>query len=248
MACAHTHTGAHTRRYAFLTQLTHTALTGYFTFLVVYDLYHLIATTAPSPSPSSSAKALAKKKAPEPTSSSTAERLNALNDYLFVLHFVFTSLVGLMFWGLFVYDQELILPRSVQHYYPQDLNYFQHGAVMLLMWLEAVVCRRAHRNRSAAAELALVLAFGLLYLVWTFALVQLNGGQWPYAFQRDMDLRGHAAFNLVGAGVIVVAFALARGVRALLNPNPRATGGGTIGAAPRVGKKRAPNPKKKHQT
>jgi hypothetical protein len=226
----------HTHRYAFLTQLTHTALAGYFTFLVVYDLYHLIATT-PTPPPSSSAKA--RKKKPEPTSSSTAKRLNALNDYLFVLLFVFTSLVGLMFWGLFFYDQELILPRSVQHYYPQDLNYFQHGAVMLLMWLEAVVCRRAHRNRSAAAELALVLAFGLLYLVWTFALVRLNGGQWPYAFQRDMDLRGHAAFNLVGAGVIVVAFALARGVRALLNPNPRATG-----AAPHAGKKRA-NPKKK---
>ena len=83
-------------------------------------------------------------------------------------------------------------------------------------------------RRLITADICVRLSF-FLWLHQTFPgitpeqalLVQLNGGQWPYAFQRGMDLRGHAAFNLVGAGVIVVAFALARGVRALLNPNPQ---------------------------
>jgi hypothetical protein len=133
-----------------------------------------------------------------------------LNDYLFVLLFVFTSLVGFMFWGLFLYDQELILPKSVQAFYPQDLNLFQHGAVMLFMWLQALLC--AHKNRNAYAELLVVLFFGLLYLLWTFLLVHLNG-RWPYAFQKDMDIGGHATFNLIGAVLIAVAFLMARGLR-----------------------------------
>jgi hypothetical protein len=182
---------------------------------VGYDLFHLTnastPTRAPSPSIAPSPKTRRSLEKAHTSVRTIRRRLNAINDYAFVLLFVFTSLVGLMFWGLFLTDPELILPRSVQHFYPQDLNYFQHGAVMLLMWLEAAVCR-THKNRDVIGELALVLAAGLLYLAWTFALVHLNG-QWPYAFQKDMDLRGHAGFNLIGAGVIMLAFFLARAVR-----------------------------------
>jgi hypothetical protein len=193
---------------------------------VGYDLFHLTnastPTRAPSPSIAPSPKTRRSLEKAHTSVRTIRRRLNAINDYAFVLLFVFTSLVGLMFWGLFLTDPELILPRSVQHFYPQDLNYFQHGAVMLLMWLEAVVCR-THKNRSVVGELALVLAAGLLYLAWTFALVHLNG-QWPYAFQKDMDLRGHTGFNLIGTGVIMLAFFLARAVRAALGqPNTKAT-------------------------
>lgn len=168
--------------------------------MVLYDLCHFM----DSPKIRQKAKGSAGKK-----------RLNRLNDYLTVLLFVFTSLVGIMFWAIFFYDQELILPKNVEKYYPYDLNLFQHGIVMLLMWLEVVVC--AHKNRSLLGEAALILAFGLGYLLWTALVVQLNGGVWPYAFQKDMDVQAHVIFNFVGALMMIVALLLSRAARAVFH-------------------------------
>jgi len=190
---------APTTRYAFLTQLSHTALVAYFAFSLLCDLRVL----------------LAKRGNDAAAAAAATQTLDTVGDYAFAVMFVFTSLVGLVFWSLFLYDQELILPRSYQAYYPLDINLFQHGAVVLLMCLEVILC--PHSNRSLMGELVAVLFFGLAYLVWTLLGVSYNGG-WPYAFLRKLDLLGHAIFNLVGVAIMVVALFVSRVARGIFNP------------------------------
>lgn len=184
-------------RYAFLTQLTHTLIMAYFGFMLVCDASTLFGSSASR------------------SSSNTA--LRVIGDYLFTVSFVFAWLVGVIFWALFLYDQELILPRSYQAHYPLELNLFQHGGVVLLMCLEAVIC--PHSNQSLVSEFLMVLLLGLSYLGWTLLGVHLNGGRWPYAFQSKMDLSGHALFNLVGAAIMLATFVLSRLARWLFNPS-----------------------------
>jgi len=58
-----------------------------------------------------------------------------IND-LFALVWTVASMVGILFWSIYFYDRELILPKVHDSVYPCELNMYQHGIIAVIMWFE----------------------------------------------------------------------------------------------------------------
>jgi len=112
------------------------------------------------------------------------------------------------FWGLYFINQELILPRSMEHLYPRDVNMFQHGVVALLMLAELLTTQ--HSNLSSILyELLFILSGGTVYLLWTLFIVQMDS-KWPYPFQNRMGMVDHIQFYGVSLLCMVIVIIVKR--------------------------------------
>ncbi|KAJ3263700.1 hypothetical protein HK104_006601, partial [Borealophlyctis nickersoniae] len=118
-------------QYQFLTQLNHIFQTGFFFLAILGDIF----PPSPSPSPSSS--------------SSFRRTLRTILNHIFPITFTVATMVGILFWSVYAYDRELIMPKEYDGVYPRELNRFQHGWVAVLAWVEVVV-----RSVEQGVELA----------------------------------------------------------------------------------------------
>jgi len=208
--------------YAFLTQITHTLQTLLFALLLVFDLFHLFIGG------DRQRKKQQRSGASQPREPKSLYYINLLGDHGFSVLTVFTSVVGnysirlvcklvvhlafihsgVFFWGIYFYDRDLIFPKSAEHFYPRDVNLFQHGIVMFIMLAELLTTH--HRNLfSPLYEILVVLGAGSVYLVWTLFLVQVNG-VWPYPFQNGMSMADHAIFYAVSMVFMIAMVMLKR--------------------------------------
>jgi len=123
-----------------------------------------------------------------------------LND-LFVLVWIMTSMVGILFWSIYFYDREMIFPKSFDNVYPQELNMFQHGYLAVLMWLEWLMLYHAIEPTK---HIKIILVFGIGYLVWVYIQKIFIG--FPYPLFEAMDIRGHVIFDVCAIVATVTVF------------------------------------------
>ncbi|KAL6060119.1 hypothetical protein QOT17_012817 [Balamuthia mandrillaris] len=187
-------TQVHAGEFAFLTTLTHLFQTVFFALSILSDLHSWLSPHPPPP--------------PQ----QRATLLSSVVDALFGVVFTYACIVGLFFWGIFLYDRELIFGAHLDGIYPPDLNLFQHGVTSLLMIAEALLVM--HPNFVQKAELGrdllLVTLAGFAYVFWTLFWVLVRGSSWPYPFQADMDVAGHVVFNAVAYGFVLCKFFFGR--------------------------------------
>eukprot|EP01098_Paradermamoeba_levis_P001549 TRINITY_DN11825_c0_g1_i1.p2 TRINITY_DN11825_c0_g1~~TRINITY_DN11825_c0_g1_i1.p2 ORF type:complete len:159 (-),score=39.77 TRINITY_DN11825_c0_g1_i1:150-626(-) len=129
----------------------------------------------------------------------------AFFDYFFFLLFNLSVMVGFLFWSLFFYDRELVLPAHMDAIYPWPLNLYQHGVVALIVWADLSFFYHPHRTISK--NLMIVIAFSLFYIAWLHICFQFNR-EFPYPIlNKIQDFNGHLIFYLVTISIeLVVAF------------------------------------------
>lgn len=127
-------------------------------------------------------------------------RKPAVLEYLFMLGFTLSSMVGILFWALYFYDRELILPAHMEKIYPKELNIFQHGYIAVLMWLELLFSEHHVRERWLTSILVVVTA--IAYAGWTYVCFSING-VWPYPFQNQWSYGLHALFYFIAIPISV---------------------------------------------
>jgi len=164
--------------WAFLTQINHVFETLFFAFVLALDIKLLVR----HPKSNARGKPILQ-----------LGFLDTTANSFFTVLFVFSSLVGICFWGLYFLDRDLILPASLGNVYPLDLNLFQHGFTMLLIWVELFLVEKSNSG-SVLQDIVRITVVGIAYLGWTAIIVFKNKGLWPYPFQTDLPLIGHVLF------------------------------------------------------
>eukprot|EP01102_Stenamoeba_stenopodia_P011864 TRINITY_DN3673_c0_g1_i8.p1 TRINITY_DN3673_c0_g1~~TRINITY_DN3673_c0_g1_i8.p1 ORF type:complete len:226 (-),score=38.06 TRINITY_DN3673_c0_g1_i8:240-917(-) len=172
-------------QFKFLTQLNHISQGLFFLFSIFNDLRLLVGgKNAPKPSP-----------------------VQKFIDSMFVLLFCVASMVGILFWSIFFYDRELILPAAVEQFYPRELNLFQHGWTAVLMWIEGLLVN--HHYYELLPHVINLLFVTVSYGLWTIYLKSQNGA-WPYPFQDQLTPAAHALFYLCAVPIAIIVMFLGK--------------------------------------
>eukprot|EP01116_Phalansterium_solitarium_P000053 TRINITY_DN10040_c0_g1_i3.p1 TRINITY_DN10040_c0_g1~~TRINITY_DN10040_c0_g1_i3.p1 ORF type:complete len:248 (-),score=43.33 TRINITY_DN10040_c0_g1_i3:115-858(-) len=119
-------------------------------------------------------------------------------EKLFTMTFVLATIVGILFWGIYAVDRDLVLPPDVEKYYPGYINMYQHGYVAVLIWIELYV--RRVENLSLHSDITTSFGLAGLYVVWNAYLGYT--GNFPYPFQKILPLWGHVIFDAGAFGVL----------------------------------------------
>jgi len=107
--------------------------------------------------------------------------LTALTDQLYhALVFPMGINVFASFWGIFLVDRELIVPKRMEGHFPDWLNHTLHSVILLTLLLEGMLVY--HRLPPRRKSISLLYTVYFTYVAWTLyiALVQ---GFWVYPFQ-----------------------------------------------------------------
>eukprot|EP00179_Madagascaria_erythrocladioides_P008110 CAMPEP_0198323998 /NCGR_PEP_ID=MMETSP1450-20131203/12094_1 /TAXON_ID=753684 ORGANISM="Madagascaria erythrocladiodes, Strain CCMP3234" /NCGR_SAMPLE_ID=MMETSP1450 /ASSEMBLY_ACC=CAM_ASM_001115 /LENGTH=223 /DNA_ID=CAMNT_0044027753 /DNA_START=13 /DNA_END=681 /DNA_ORIENTATION=+ len=129
-------------------------------------------------------------------------------DTMFVLSSTFSVTIGILFWSIFAYDRELILPAAADKVYPAALNVYQHGAIAIVALVEALVVEH-HPSRPAYVDVTVVLGSAVAYSIWAYLLAcpVLGSGVYPYGIQREMTLLYAAVFYVVSFSLLYGVYA-----------------------------------------
>lgn len=129
--------------------------TAYFTLALLNDI---IGNNEPSPSE----KPLIRK----------------VKDTVFsALAFPLAIFVGVSFWGIYAVDRELILPRSMDAYFPLWLNHVMHTNIVVFILIELLTSFRMYPKRKFG--LSILSSFMVCYLVWVH-VIYFSTGVWVY--------------------------------------------------------------------
>ncbi|KOB72587.1 Uncharacterized protein OBRU01_12018, partial [Operophtera brumata] len=93
------------------------------------------------------------------------------------LAFPVSIFVGVTFWALYAVDRELILPRSLDDYFPTWLNHVMHTNIVLFILIELATSFRMYPLRKFG--LSILCTFMLCYVVWVH-VIWFRTGMWVY--------------------------------------------------------------------
>ncbi|KAJ8712341.1 hypothetical protein PYW07_005183 [Mythimna separata] len=142
-------------KFKYLTYLDAMIQTAYFTLALLNDL---IGNNEPSPS--------------------EKPLIRRVKDTVFsALAFPLAIFVGVSFWGIYAVDRELILPRSMDAYFPLWLNHVMHTNIVVFILIELLTSFRMYPKRKVG--LSILSAFMVCYLVWVHVIFY-NSGIWVY--------------------------------------------------------------------
>lgn len=118
--------------------------------------------------------------------------VTAFRDLLFTtLAFPISTFIFLSFWTIFLYNRELVYPRSADAIFPVWLNHAMHTSIVPLSLLEIVL--RPHHYPSRKAGLTLLAAGSLAYIsrvLWIYS----ETGKWVYPVFAKLSPVGLAVF------------------------------------------------------
>uniref|UniRef100_A0A6B2LM28 FAR-17a/AIG1-like protein n=1 Tax=Arcella intermedia TaxID=1963864 RepID=A0A6B2LM28_9EUKA len=128
-------------------------------------------------------------------------------ERFFVVVFAMSTAIGILFWAIFFYDRELILPKSLDAIYPMSLNVFQHGFIAILMWVEYYLGKYPFTSTHFRS----FINFSIGYTIWTHVQKALFG-IYPYPFMEFLDPVGHIVFITPIFSVLGVIYFILLGV------------------------------------
>eukprot|EP00743_Colponemidia_sp_Colp-15_P002326 GILK01002521.1.p1 GENE.GILK01002521.1~~GILK01002521.1.p1 ORF type:complete len:260 (-),score=40.67 GILK01002521.1:167-889(-) len=129
-----------------------------------------------------------------------------LIDTLFGVSFVLSTIIGILFWALFFYNRELILPVAFESVYPASLNLYQHGVVAVLVWIKMILWRHEYDTQRQHEVRRMGIICGG-YVAMT-VVVFFASGSHIYPFMKEFSTSFLALFYFV-------AFLVALGVNEL---------------------------------
>lgn len=104
--------------------------------------------------------------------------IRRIKDVVFSsLAFPLATFVGVFFWAIYAVDRELILPRSLDPYFPLWLNHVMHTNIMLFTVAELVTSFRMYPRRKIG--LSILFSFMGCYVIWIH-VIYFRTGSWVY--------------------------------------------------------------------
>ena len=110
--------------------------------------------------------------------------------------------VSIMFWGLYLYDRDLVFPAHLDKVVTPFFNHQKHSAVVLWTFLEAAV---VHHNKPGHFEGHLIAGLFCATYLAVVLWVHAAGGVWAYPILGVLNWAGKALFSGVSI-VVYVAF------------------------------------------
>lgn len=170
-------------KFKYLTYLDAMIQTAYFTLALLNDI---IGNNEPSPSE----KPLIRK----------------VKDTVFsALAFPLAIFVGVSFWGIYAVDRELILPRSMDAYFPLWLNHVMHTNIVVFILIELLTSFRMYPKRKVG--LSILSSFMVCYLVWVH-VIYFNTGIWVYPILNVLNWPIRVCFYIFCLILACVAYSL----------------------------------------
>lgn len=106
-------------------------------------------------------------------------------DFLFsTLAFPLSLHVTIVFWSLYFYDRESVLPERFQDIFPSWLNHVVHTNITIFILIELVILYRKYPKRQTS--LLTLAAFLIAYLIWMF-ITRHFAGKWAYPILDELS-------------------------------------------------------------
>ncbi|XP_063829533.1 androgen-induced gene 1 protein-like [Ostrinia nubilalis] len=115
------------------------------------------------------------------------------------LAFPLASFVGVLFWGIYAVDRELILPRSLDPYFPLWLNHVMHSNIVLFAFIELVTSFRMYPSRKVG--LSILTSFMICYLIWIH-VIYFKTGSWVYPILTVLNWPVRVIFYIISLGIV----------------------------------------------
>ncbi|XP_027695412.1 androgen-dependent TFPI-regulating protein isoform X3 [Vombatus ursinus] len=132
--------------------------------------------------------------------------ITASRDLLFTtLAFPVSAFVFMSFWTIFLYDQELIYPKSLDAIFPKWLNHAMHTAVLPFSLIEAIL--NPHRYPSKKKGLTLLGCAAIAYICWVLRIYYVTK-KWVYPIFAQLSPEGLAAFFSVSYVLLACIYLL----------------------------------------
>lgn len=129
--------------------------------------------------------------------------IRRIKDLAFcALAFPLSMFVGTTFWGIYAVDRELILPRSLDEFFPLWLNHVMHTNIMIFTFIEMVTSFRMYPKRKLG--MSILTLFMLCYVVWLHVIYFETGG-WVYPILSVLSWPLRIAFYVFS---LVIVFSL----------------------------------------
>ncbi|XP_063115952.1 androgen-dependent TFPI-regulating protein isoform X2 [Cavia porcellus] len=118
--------------------------------------------------------------------------ITAFRDLFFAtLAFPIGTFVFLAFWTIYLYDRELIYPKTLDGIFPVWVNHAMHSFILLFLLIEIIL--RPHHYPSKTTGFIL-LAVGSIGYIWRILWLYSKTGHWVYPVLEKLSPVGLAAF------------------------------------------------------
>lgn len=152
------------------------------------------------------------KKAQGGTSTGTSTRPAQVGRYRAGLHAFFRGLsfplaliVGMLFWGVYWVDRELIYPKAFELHSPPLMNHIQHSVPAIAALLDMLLTDHHYEPQTMLLDLGLVGGVSVLYVVMLL-YVRMTQQVWLYPFIGLMGPSIQAVFFTLSVGMTVVCY------------------------------------------
>lgn len=140
--------------------------------------------------------------------------IRRLKDAVFSsLAFPLASFVGVVFWGIYAVDRELILPRSLDPYFPLWLNHVMHTNIMVFTFIELVTSFRMYPNKRLG--LSILCSFMLCYVIWLH-VIYFKTGSWVYPILNVLNWPIRIIFYVLSLGIVCGMYSVGERLNALI--------------------------------
>ncbi|PRP84018.1 hypothetical protein PROFUN_08615 [Planoprotostelium fungivorum] len=137
------------------------------------------------------------------------EELLWIVDRWYIAVVTLSSIVGVLFWSIFLIDRELIFPAEFADIFPATLNMWYHGGVAIVAWAElGLVPHRA----STKWDTIVISTVAVLYIGFTYHAYTVIGS-WQYPFLNDLSLTASLGFYFVA---LLLAYVFGYGSRRIV--------------------------------
>ncbi|XP_026756245.1 androgen-induced gene 1 protein-like [Galleria mellonella] len=134
------------------------------------------------------------------TTASEKPLIRRIKDILFcALAFPVAMYVGISFWGIYAVDRELILPRSLDPYFPKWLNHVMHTNIVVFILIELVTSFRMYPTRKTA--MTILSTFLIAYFIWLH-VIYFKTDKWVYPILAVLNWPIRIVFYLVSLGFV----------------------------------------------
>uniref|UniRef100_A0AAR2IMZ9 Androgen-dependent TFPI-regulating protein n=1 Tax=Pygocentrus nattereri TaxID=42514 RepID=A0AAR2IMZ9_PYGNA len=138
--------------------------------------------------------------------SNAMETLLLLLSYcwIFSLHM---SLLVLLFWGIFIYDRQIIYPTSLDGFFLPWANHAMHTLVLPILLGEVMLEQHIYpKTRNGLA--ALSVAYGLFFFSHRVIWVYMSVGIWVYPLLGLFSTTGLIVFFVSHICVVIMLYFL----------------------------------------
>lgn len=120
--------------------------------------------------------------------------LRSCKDFIFAaLAFPLSLHVTIVFWTMFVFDRETVLPSKFEGIFPPWLNHAVHTNITVFILIELVILYRKYPRRLTG--LLTLATFLVCYIIWMF-ITRHFAGKWAYPILDELNHIEKAGFFL----------------------------------------------------